>query len=137
MNEITETDRRLEDLMCQKSQLIDQVRKLEGQLSRSLRDFEFDLAQRLFEQIIEVQKIVLVTDEINATLHTGVKRPSYLIGSALLHEAFGLLSQLKNESILYVSGNRFGNSYMLSRLIRPRFSTYQAIGLAIPICCPG
>jgi len=74
MNEITEMDIRLEDLMSQKSQLIDQVRKLEGQLSRSLRDFEFDLAQRLFEQIIEVQKIVLVTDEINATLNTGVKR---------------------------------------------------------------
>jgi hypothetical protein len=119
MNEITATDRRLEDLMSQKTQLIDRVRELEGQLSRSIRDFEFDLAQRLFEQIIDLQKIVLVTDEINARLDTGVNRPSYLVGSALLHEAFSFLSQLKNESILYVSGNRFGNAYMLSRLIPP------------------
>lgn len=119
MNEISESDKRLEDLISQKAQLIDRARELECQLSRSFRSFEFDLAQRLFEQIIDIQKIVLVTDEINSRLDTGVKRPSYFIGSALLHEAFGHFSRLRNESILYVSGNRFGNSYMLSRSIRP------------------
>jgi len=119
MNEITATDRKLEDLMSQKSQLIDRVRELEGQLSQSLRSFEFDLAQKLFEQIIDLQKIIMVTDEINARLDAGVNRPSYLAGTTLLHEAFSLLSQLKSESILYVAGNRFGSAYMLSRLIPP------------------
>lgn len=119
MNEITEFDRKREDLTNQRTQLTDRVRELEGQLSRSIRGFEFDLAQKTFEQIIELQKIALVAQEVSSGFDKATSRPSYLSGSALLQEASIFLGQLRNESILYVAGNRFGNSYVFSQLIPP------------------
>jgi len=110
-------DLEAENLRLQRNLITERVGELGVQLNQSLSQFEFDQADRDYFELKNLQRLVLILDDMIDGRVSDTTVPVYLVGSELLHEAFKKLSAIRSESILYATGNRFGVSYTVTRLI--------------------
>lgn len=108
----------IESLRLQKDSLSTKIQGLYPQLRQSVSQFEFDQAERIFSELINLNRIGQTIEEITNKLSANISGiPTYLFGSDLLYEAYQKLGSIPTESILYASGNQFANCFAVERLI--------------------
>lgn len=116
VNNLTLID--IESLRLQKHCISSKIQELYPQLRQLVSQFEFDQAERIFAELINLNKIGQTIEEISNRLSANMQSiPTYLFGSAILYEAYQKLGSIPTESILYASGNRFANCFAVERLI--------------------
>ncbi len=83
-----------------------------------IENYDIEKANIIYSRICDnSQTKQVLSDVTNELTSSGNNVSEFVVGSELLYKAFHKLCAIPTESILYASGNCFGDSYTIERLI--------------------
>lgn len=99
--------------------ITEKLRNDYSQLKDAIIDnFDLENANIIYSRICDNSQTKQVLSEVTDELSSAEKDvPEFIVGTELLYKAFHKLCSIPTESILYATGNCFGNSYSIENLI--------------------
>jgi len=99
--------------------ITDKLKNDYSQLKDAIIDnFDLENANIIYSRICDNSQTKQVLSEVTDELSSAEKDvPEFIVGTELLYKAFHKLCSISTESILYATGNNYGNSYSIERLI--------------------
>jgi len=105
-------------LQARLTELNDKVFSFQTALRRALGEYDFATAGQYFDSCKAALQIHQAAAGLVQDLeHDGDRRPVFVIGSLLLHDAFRRLTAVQNETIIYASGYRYGHFRTVENLV--------------------
>lgn len=99
--------------------ITDKLKNDYSQLKDAIIDnFDLENANIIYSRICDNSQTKQVLSEVTNDLSESENNvPEFIVGAELLYKAFHKLTSIQTESILYATGNCFGNSYSIENLI--------------------